>query len=179
MQRLCYTTSPPVVLYCLPAKTTHKLQPLDMGVFRPLQNEWVKHTQACVAKNNSVTIGNVVEEYMKVHKKSMSLKTIQGAFKHCGIYPFNPQIFNEGDYAPSRMTSTCSITTPSYPTKVPSPSATVMTDLTYHGSSKMGGSGSEDGSDVGEVDGHEDGHKDGHTLCCTFRFFFPCTHALN
>ena len=74
MQRLCYAASPPVILYCLPAKMTHKLQPLVMGVFQPLQNEWVKHTQACAAQNNSVTIDMVIGEYMKVCKKSMSLQ---------------------------------------------------------------------------------------------------------
>ena len=83
MQRLCYAASPPVILYCLPTKTTHKLQPLDVGVFGPLQNEWAKHMQACAAQINSITIGTVIEEYMKVHK-SMSLKTIQGAFRRCG-----------------------------------------------------------------------------------------------
>ena len=33
MQQLCYAASPPVILYTLPAKMTHKLQLLDMGVF--------------------------------------------------------------------------------------------------------------------------------------------------
>ena len=66
MQWLCYTASPPVILYALPAKRTHKLQLLDVGVFRPLQNVWVKHLQACAAQNNTITLDMVVEEYMKV-----------------------------------------------------------------------------------------------------------------
>ena len=178
MQWLCYTASPPVILYCLPTKTTHRLQPLDVGVFGPLQNEWAKHTQACAAQNNSITIGTVIEEYMQVRKMSMSLKIIQGAFRHCSIYPFNPQIFKKGNYAPSRMTSTSSITPPSYPAEVPSsPSATVMTDTdtsdpTYHGSSDMGGSGAEDDNNTGEIDRDGDGDGDGHVRAVSSLFFF-------
>ena len=85
--------------------------------------------QASAAQHNSVTIETVVEEYMKVCKKSMSLKVIQGAFSCCGIWPFNPQIFTKGNYAPSKLTSTHAIAPPSYPAEVPSsPSATVITN---------------------------------------------------
>ena len=143
--------------------------------------------QACAAQNNSVTTGMVIEEYMKVHKKSMSLKTIQGAFRRCSIYPFNPQIFKKGDYALSRMTSTSSIAPLSYPAEVPSsPSAAVMTDmdtsdLTYHSSSDMGGSGAEDDNNTGEIDGDRDGDEDGHACAVSSLvfFFFPCAHSLN
>ena len=167
MQQLCYAASPPVILYALPAKTTHKLQPLDVGVFGLLQNEWAKHSQACAAQNNTVTLNTVIEEYMKVCKKSMSSMAIQSAFCHCGIWPFNLTIFMDGDYGPSRMTSTQSNVPPSYPAHfLSSPSTAVMTDtdtsdLTYHGSSDMGGSGAEDGSGAGEDDGDEGGHEDG------------------
>ena len=119
MQWLCYAASPPVIIYCLPLKTTHKLQLLDMRVFRPLQNVWAKHTQECAALNKSVTHKMVVEEYLKIHRKYMSSKAIQLAFCHCGIWPFDPQIFKDADYAPSRMTSTHTLTPPSYPAKVP------------------------------------------------------------
>ena len=124
----------------------------------------------------------VIEEYMKVRKKSMSLKTIQGAFRHCSIYPFNPEIFNQGNYAPSRMTSTSSITPPSYPAEVPSsPSAAVMTDTdtsdpTYHGSSDMDDSGAEDNNNTGEIDGDGDGDEDGHAHAVSALFFFFAAH---
>ena len=95
MQQLCYAASPPVILYALPAKMTHKLQPLNVGVFGPLQNEWAKHSQVCAAQNNTITLDMVVEEYMKVCKKSMSSMAIQLAFSRCGIWPFNLTIFTD------------------------------------------------------------------------------------
>lgn len=30
-----------IILFCLPLHTTHKLQPLDMGVFGPFQRSWI------------------------------------------------------------------------------------------------------------------------------------------
>ncbi len=31
-----------IILFCLPPHTTHKLQPLDVGVFGPFQNAWIE-----------------------------------------------------------------------------------------------------------------------------------------
>src|SRR6266481_9175609 len=53
----------------------------------------------------------VIEEYLKIRGKYMSAKAIQSAFCHCSIWPFNPQIFTAADFAPSKMTSTCSTVT--------------------------------------------------------------------
>src|SRR6266481_9768789 len=138
VQQLCYAASPPVVLYCLPPKTTHKLQLLDMGVFGPLQNAWAKYTQQCAAQNRTVNCETVIEEYLKICGKYMSSKAIRSAFCRCSIWPFNPQVFTEADFSPSRLSSTCLIAPSSYPAKVPSsPSSVVMTrpnsdDTTYH-----------------------------------------------
>ena len=49
-----------ILLYCLLPKTTHKLQPLDVGVFVPLQSAWAKHAQQCAAKCNPITCDTTV-----------------------------------------------------------------------------------------------------------------------
>ncbi|KIJ38018.1 hypothetical protein M422DRAFT_177172 [Sphaerobolus stellatus SS14] len=36
-----------ILLLAIPPKTTHKLQPLDVGVFGPFQTAWVKHCEDC------------------------------------------------------------------------------------------------------------------------------------
>jgi len=145
----------------------------------PVQTTWAKHTRVC-CQNRSITHEMVIEEYLR---KSMSSKAIQWAFCCCSIWPFNPQILMEANFSPSRMTSTCSITPPSYPTKVPSsPSTTVMTEtdsdnLTYHSSSDMGSNGAKDSSDVGEDDRDEDGDEDGNAHTVNLFVFFPAhTH---
>jgi hypothetical protein len=33
-------------LFCLPPHTTHRLQPLDVGIFRPVQKAWMKNVSS-------------------------------------------------------------------------------------------------------------------------------------
>src|SRR6266481_1334034 len=147
-----------------------------MGVFVPLQNAWAKHAQECAAQNRTVNCKMVVKEYLKIHRKYMSSKAIQSAFHHCSIWPFNPQVFTEADFSPSRLSSMCLIAPPSYPAKVPSsPSSAVMTrpdsdDLTYHDGSNIDSDGAEDSNDVSEDHGDEDGNA--HAVSF---FFSLCT----
>ena len=56
-----------VFLYCLPPKTTHKLQPLDIGIFKPLQSAWAQHSQQQASKHHTIMWDTVVYEYMAVH----------------------------------------------------------------------------------------------------------------
>src|SRR6266481_9076652 len=104
----------------------------------------------------------VIEEYLKIRGKYMSSKAIRLAFRHCSIWPFNPQVFTEADFSPSRLSSTRLITPPSYPTEVPSsPSSAVMTgpdldDLMCHDGSDIDSDGAEDSIDVLEDNGNED-----------------------
>ena len=49
-----------ILLYCLPPHSIHKLQPLDVGIFGPLQTAWNKHCQECAASCNSITHDTVV-----------------------------------------------------------------------------------------------------------------------
>lgn len=55
-----------VILLRLPPHTTHKLQPMDVGVFGPFQNAWVNHCcdQAC--RGEEITRLTLIPEYMKV-----------------------------------------------------------------------------------------------------------------
>ncbi|KIJ26302.1 hypothetical protein M422DRAFT_272645 [Sphaerobolus stellatus SS14] len=54
-----------IFLLSLPPKTTHMLQPLDVGVFGPFQNAWVKHCEDSAIARDPVTRYNLVEHYMQ------------------------------------------------------------------------------------------------------------------
>ena len=109
-----------VLLYCLPPHTTHKLQPLDVGVFGPLQTAWSKHCQECAATCNSVTQASVVQEYMQVREQHMRPKAIEAAFRNTGIWPINPGLFIAADFGPSQASSTQMLTPSTYPARIPS-----------------------------------------------------------
>ena len=55
-----------IILYSLPPKTTHKLQPLDVGIFGPLQVAWTKHCETHAIQRDLITQYNVVSEYMQM-----------------------------------------------------------------------------------------------------------------
>ena len=105
---------------CLPSKTTHKLQLLDVGVFSPLQSAWAKHAQQCAAQRNTITRNTVVHEYMQIRAKYMTVRMITSAFCCSGMWPIDPSIFDHHDYAPTLHSST-QVTGPSlYPNYVAS-----------------------------------------------------------
>ncbi|KIJ29645.1 hypothetical protein M422DRAFT_268988 [Sphaerobolus stellatus SS14] len=64
MHLLAYNNE--IILLSLPPHTTHKLQPLDVGVFGSFQRAWTKHCENSAIKRIPVTRYNVVERFMKV-----------------------------------------------------------------------------------------------------------------
>ena len=75
-------------LFCLPAHTTHCLQPLDIGVFGPLQCTW-QHVCASYLEQHRVEMmkKSVIEEYIKI--QNMYLKKRQ-FFRPGDDVEFNP-----------------------------------------------------------------------------------------
>ncbi len=91
-----------VHLFCLPPHTTHRLQPLDVGIFGPLQNAWFNQCDELLeTTGEAMELRDVVTEYMKARRASFKPETILQAWRKSGIRPINPDIFKEKDYAPS------------------------------------------------------------------------------
>ncbi|KIJ32211.1 hypothetical protein M422DRAFT_266009 [Sphaerobolus stellatus SS14] len=53
-----------ITMISLSPHTTHKLQPLDVGVFVPLQRNWGKRYNELVVTGDEITCDTVIEEYM-------------------------------------------------------------------------------------------------------------------
>ncbi|KAK0481103.1 DDE superfamily endonuclease-domain-containing protein, partial [Armillaria luteobubalina] len=108
-------------LFCLPPHTTHRLQPLDVGVFGPLQHAWfIRCDKILEETGNTMQLRDVVTKYMKARRAAFKPETILKAWRKAGIRPINPDIFTEADYAPSYSTSTQMHVPPSFPRKLPS-----------------------------------------------------------
>ncbi|QRV95941.1 DDE superfamily endonuclease [Ceratobasidium sp. AG-Ba] len=104
-----------VFLVCLPSKTTHQLQPLDVNVFGRVQNEWSKFCEDKAASGDPVKRESVIEHYMTVRKTALTKSTIDAAWRRSGHYPINPNRFSETDFAPSNITSSKSHVPEDYP----------------------------------------------------------------
>lgn len=93
-------------LFCLPPHTTHRLQPLDVGVFGPLQIAWFERCDAILENTGQgMQLRDVVKEYMAARNASFKPETILQAWRKSGINPHNPGLFTEADFAPSHSTS--------------------------------------------------------------------------
>lgn len=107
-------------LYCLPPHTTHRLQPLDVGCFGPLQRAWFNRCDEILAATGSpMELEDVVEEYMAARAVSFKEDTILAAWRKSGICPLDPNIFTEADFAPSIPSSTQSQLPTTFPKRLP------------------------------------------------------------
>lgn len=126
IKRLAYDNN--IVLFCLPSKTTHKLQPLDVGVFSVLQRAWNAHCGDLAAKRIVVNRYNLIPEYLATRNKVITPHLIIKAFWKTGIFPFNPSIFSDGDFGPSMASSSMVHVPSSYPDLTPSSPPATLTD---------------------------------------------------
>ncbi|KAI5834427.1 hypothetical protein K523DRAFT_200390, partial [Schizophyllum commune Tattone D] len=80
-----------IELYALPPHTTHKLQPLDVGVFGPFKSAWRKLCASYVARfDREMPRRKFVREYMAVRKRLFRPELIRRAFEETGLWPYNP-----------------------------------------------------------------------------------------
>lgn len=95
-----------VLLLSLPPPTTHRLQPLDMGFFKLLQTYYDRYIRRWLHSHNGhvFTEYQVGEAFSEAYGKTTSNETALNAFKKCGIWPLNPDVFSNADYAPSLTT---------------------------------------------------------------------------
>jgi len=118
-QIICAAYDHNVIIIVLPLKMTHKLQPLDVGVFSSVQQRWSRHCNEHLAEGVPVNHYNFIPEYLSVHRTITPL-LVQKAFAKTGIYHLNPMIFNDYDFAPSQAPSSIPRFPPSYPHNIPS-----------------------------------------------------------
>src|SRR5258708_2828293 len=114
-----------ILILRLPPHCTHKLQPLDVRVFGPLQAKFADMMDEFVGKHYCrICKSDFVSVYMKAQEKAISCELIKSAFRHCGVHPLNVDIFDTESFAPSQATSTVSSAhlPSSFPTSSTSPS---------------------------------------------------------
>lgn len=90
-----------------PPHCTHKLQPLDVGIYGPLKSYYNAECDSWMMRHPGKTIS--IYEVSSLSTIAM-LKTftplnIRNAFKKTGIFPFNSHIFSEEDFLMSAVTN--------------------------------------------------------------------------
>ena len=89
-QLLCLENN--IHLLFLPAHSSHKLQPLDMGPFSPLAREYSQALKKYTPTGLAVINRRVfVEIYAQIQPNSLSVRAIRAGWKRTGLYPLNKQ----------------------------------------------------------------------------------------
>ncbi|KAF8244688.1 DDE-domain-containing protein, partial [Wilcoxina mikolae CBS 423.85] len=88
---LLYCEANGITVFCLPAHSTHLLQPLDIGLFSPLQ---LHHRKVVEDYFLTTAVRINCDLFFPLYKdarlKAYTKHNIEAAFKKCGIVPFNP-----------------------------------------------------------------------------------------
>lgn len=111
-----------VTILTVPPHSTNKLQPLDVGLFKPFNLAYDAAIDAWLMQHpgKPMTIYEIAFCVGSAHQKALIPSNIMAAFKKCGIFPFDRDIFTEVDFLPSSVTdrpqqdrasTTCSPTT--------------------------------------------------------------------
>ena len=91
-------------LLCLPAHTTHILQPLDVGVFKSFKHYFNKACQNYMKAHPGQVITSTVLAPLVAEVVTISVVplNILSGFKKCGIHPLNPGEVKDRQLAPAK-----------------------------------------------------------------------------
>ena len=93
LEFLDYATDYNIILFRLPAHTTHITQPLDVGCFQPLKHYHSEAADSAIQLGDS-EFGKMdfLSAFQQVRDQAFKKTTIINAFKHTGLVPFNPAV---------------------------------------------------------------------------------------
>ena len=94
-----------VVLFVLPAHTSHVLQPLDVGCFGPFERIFNSMSHKFMHENcgQSITRYNICSIGCQAYVKALSPDNLQSSFRRSGIYPFDPNAVHPSHFKPAQV----------------------------------------------------------------------------
>lgn len=89
-----------VIMLQLPAHTTHKLQPLDVAFFKPLETFYIQEMQKWMRSNpnTSVSMFNVASIFTPAYRRAATIENASSGFRATGIWPVDRNVFGEHDF---------------------------------------------------------------------------------
>ena len=89
-----------VTMLCLPPHTTHKIQPLDRTLFKPLQTYYDQAAERWLRTH----VGRVITPcqlcglFNEAYCKAATMSTAITGFARCGIWPCSRDVFAESEF---------------------------------------------------------------------------------
>ena len=128
-----------VHINCFPPYCTHGLQPLDVAFMKPLSSYYDEAVRIWLRSHprRVVTIHQIGTLFGGADLKAAAAITAVNGFRKTGIVPFNPEIFNDADFAGSNpIKNACDTNVPCQnETPLPGPSGLGGNRVVAQGSS--------------------------------------------
>ncbi|XP_044005584.1 uncharacterized protein LOC122850514 [Aphidius gifuensis] len=95
-----------VIILCLPPHCTHRLQPLDVSMMKPISTFYAKKVRNWLRINSPrrVTTEQVPMLFSRAFTAASTSSNIKNGFKKSGLWPLNPNVFDDDDFAPADLT---------------------------------------------------------------------------
>lgn len=95
-----------VILLCLPPHCTHRMQPLDVSFFGPLDSYYNREVSTWLKAHPGRTVGlyQVAGIFGKAYGSAATVGNITSGFEKTGIYPLNRHVFPDHLFLPSQVT---------------------------------------------------------------------------
>lgn len=95
-----------VILLSLPSHCTHRMQPLDVSIFKSLKTYYNQEVQCWLRRHpgRPVTEYQIAELFAVAYGKSATVGNATSGYRDTGIVPFNADIFSDVDFVAAGMT---------------------------------------------------------------------------
>jgi hypothetical protein len=81
-----------IITLCMPAHSSHLLQPLDVGCFSPLKRAYGHEVEALIRNHiNHVTKLEFLPAFKAAFEAAFTSDNIRGGFRGAGLLPFDPE----------------------------------------------------------------------------------------
>jgi hypothetical protein len=93
MRFINYADANRILLAVLPPYSTHRLQPLDVGLFSPLATYYSQQIDKLLAESQGLvrlTKRDFWPLFCEAWNQAFTAKNVRSAWETTGIYPFNP-----------------------------------------------------------------------------------------
>lgn len=103
---LQYAKENGIILVCLPAHCSHRIQPLDVSFFAPLKTYLNQEVTKKIRSNDGKPISQmqVAKVFCSAYEKAATVENAASGFRNAGLWPINPDIFPVHLFGPSNTT---------------------------------------------------------------------------
>ncbi|RKK70134.1 hypothetical protein BFJ71_g17692, partial [Fusarium oxysporum] len=87
-----YCEANKIITLCMPAHSSHLLQPLDIGCFGPLKKAYGREIEDLIRRSvHHISKTEFFPAFAAAFQATMTEKNIRGAFRGAGLVPFDPE----------------------------------------------------------------------------------------